>query len=312
MTITPDPRGDNVLIGSIRRVPARGWGNAVFKLECSEQVLSKAVVEEVQIVACAIAFIIAKHLIKDEPGSNSNGILSKRRTSMAYAVDERRLLEASSFLFDNTRISRGEINIFVTHYSGSRLDSSLPRPPAFEAAARANFAWEDPAATAAHGWHMICHCVRRLGILLIALAHVVNLEDCEGLMIAGTSLVDIDEHPLVQQLEVWNGKDALGVADDAWLQALAIPLIGHRQRVWGLDWRKLCLISDRGWRAWISTFGDLDPALTPAGSIHVGRGSPCRSGVWKTYIFDDREGCNCLTALEKAESSGQVASPRCT
>ena len=70
------------------------------------------------------------------------------------------------------------------------------------------------------------------------------------------------------------------------MQAMAIPLIGHAQNIWSLPWDLVCLISDRGWSVWIPTFGGADPAYTSVGDIFVGRGSPCRNGVWKYGVRD--------------------------
>lgn len=50
---------------------------------------------------------------------------------MIYKVDEKRLLEAFRFLFDNPHISQGAINSLVAQYSYKALhdSDSLPRPP---------------------------------------------------------------------------------------------------------------------------------------------------------------------------------------
>lgn len=114
-------------------------------------------------------------------------------------------------------------------------------------------------------WNQICGHARRLGILIIALAHITDLSECEDLMFAGVAFGEMSDHPLAQILKDWNGRDTLRIFDDAWLQAMAVPLLGPCNRVWGLPWSKVCLISDRGWSAWISTLGDLDLAYTDAG-----------------------------------------------
>lgn len=106
-------------------------------------------------------------------------------------------------------------------------------------------------------------------------------------MFSGVAFFDMCDHGLAQQLEEWNGIDSLRVTDDAWLQAIAVPLMGHRTLVWKQPWKKVCLFSERGWSAWISTFGNIDPAYATAGSIRVGRGTPCRNGVWKSCIWDN-------------------------
>ena len=162
-------------------------------------------------------------------------------------------------------------------------------------------------------WNQILGIAKRLSIFLLALARVVNPEDCEDLRFTGFAFGSIHEHPLAQQVEEWNGKDTLCVRDNAWLQAMAIPLLGHRKHVWDLQWDRICLISDGGWSAWIPTFEDVDPAFSSVGSVRVGRGSPCRDGVWKTGILDSQSADNfhVKTDVKRAESCGQVTSLRC-
>lgn len=316
LKIEPEPDAENNLIGSIRRLPARGWGNNLLSDELghlqSFRIQSQAVMEELQIVTSAFAFTIAKHLIKDDTDRSMNQDMAKMRRQMVCNVDEQHLLETSRFLFDNPHIGHGEIASFAEKYSFKALDERLPQPSALEAAWRANVQVENRKNIVDDEWNIICGVARRLSIFLLALAHVVNLEDCEDLMFAGIGFQTMFEHTLAKQLEDWNGKDALRVPDDAWLQGVAIPLLGHRQYVWNLNWGKVCLVSDRGWSAWISTFGDMDPAYTNAGSVRLSRGSPCRNGVWKLGIRDIAdEFLDFKTDPEIAETCGQATSLRC-
>ena len=231
---------------------------------------------------------------------------------MMYDVDEQRLLQASRFLFNNPHISRGSIDSFLRQRSFKALDERLPRPLALDAAARAHPLMENHDNVVDDEWNIMCGHARRLSILLIALAHVVNLEDCEDLMFVGFAFNDMYEHTLAHQLEDWDGKAVLRIPDVAWLQALAVPLLSHQQNVWSLPWDTVCLISDKGWSCWISTFGGSDPAYVRAGSVSLGRGSPCRNGVWKSGIRDSSHGGHSfMTDPERAESYGEAASLRC-
>ena len=122
------------------------------------------------------------------------------------------------------------------------------------------------------------------------------------------------EHQLARQLEEWNGRDALRLQDNAWLNAIAIPLVGHRTSVWKLPWEKVCLISDGGWSAWITTFGNLDPAQVGAGSLRLQRGRPCRNGVWKSFILNSAASRShpFMSDPQRAEICGQMTSLHCS
>ncbi|KAI4168984.1 MAG: hypothetical protein LQ343_006015 [Gyalolechia ehrenbergii] len=311
LTIRPEPDTEGDLIGSVRRVPAKGWGNFVLEDEMAHfitfQTQSQALIEDLQIMTSAFAFVIAKHMVKGDADRDIGEDTVGMRSAMIYNVDEHRLLQASRFLFDNPRISRGQIQSYVAQSASKPLDDHLSKPPALEAATRTA-----PRVKIEDEWNIICGHARRLSIFLIALAHVVNLEECENLVFAGRAFSNMFQHTLAVQLEEWNGKDALRIPDDAWLQAIAIPLLGHRTNVWKLPWDKVCLISDRRWSAWISTFGDMDPAYVGAGSVTLGRGSPCRDGVWKSGIWDSAHGIfNFMTDPQRAELCGQAVSLRC-
>ncbi|KAI4160140.1 MAG: hypothetical protein LQ342_005998 [Letrouitia transgressa] len=317
LKIKPEPDREDGLIGSIRRIPARGWGNALLADAMSGFLAfrkrSQAVIKDLQTVTTAFAFIIANNLVKDDTGRVIiDEDAAKMRTPMTYNIDKDRLLQASRFLFDNPYISSGEIDRIAAEYSFTTLDKCLPQPSAFEAAARAHPLPKNSDSIIEDEWDRTCDHARELSIFLIALAHVVNLEDCEDLMFAGIAFGVMSEHPLAQQLGEWNGRDALRISDDAWLQAIAVPLLSHRRYVWNLPWDRTCLISDRGWSAWIPTFEASDPAYINAGSVRIGRGSPCRNGVWKTGIWDAAHGSlQFMADPRKVESCGQTTSLRC-
>ena len=301
----------------MRRTLARGWGTALLLSDLGHlQILrtqSQAVLEELQIVSSAFAFIVAKRLIREDSDRYDEQDVAKKEKEIAHKVDEQRLLLASKFLFDNPRISKGAIDNFAALYSLQALDEELPRPPALEAALRTNVPEEKYENVVRDEWSQVTEHAKRLGVFLMALAHVVNLEDCEDLMFAGFAFESMFEHPLTKQLEDWNGHNTLRIRDNAWLLALAIPLLGHRNYVWNFEWEKICLLSDKGWSAWIATFGDLDPAFISAGSLRLGRGSPCRNGVWKSGIRDFHpDFLDFKTDPQRAESCGQSTSLRCS
>lgn len=316
MTTKPGPDREDGLIGSIRRIPARAWGNALFADALygflAFRKRSQTVIRDLQSVTTTFAFAVANNLVKDETGRVMDEDAAKLPTPMTYDIGKDHLLQASRFLFDNPSISRREIDMLVAKYSFKTLDKCLSQPLAFEAAARAHLQPTNSNWVVEDEWDQTCYYARGLSILLIALAHVVDLEDCEELMFAGVAFRAMSEHTLAQQLDDWNGKDALRISDDVWLRAVAVPLLSHRGYVWNLPWDRTCLISNKGWSAWIPTFEASDPAYVSAGSVRIGRESPCRNGVWKSSIWDNAHGSlQFMTDPRKVESYGQTISLRC-
>lgn len=207
LSIRPEPDAEYNLIGAVKKIPARGWGNAVLQDTMSHLEISgtkvHALVKDLQIITSAFAFIVAKNLIKDESeriiGETDEEDIDTSEL-LLHEVDERRLLQASRYLFDDDRLSQSNINTYVTQYSCKPLDERLVQPPALEAAARAHPS-ENRDNIVEDEWNQICRCARELGVFLIALAHVSNLEGLDDLMISGVYFSDIFEHSLVQQLE---------------------------------------------------------------------------------------------------------------
>ncbi|KAL8751298.1 MAG: hypothetical protein Q9184_006114 [Pyrenodesmia sp. 2 TL-2023] len=157
LSIKPEPDADteNNLIGSVRRIAARGWGNVVFMDACGHFVglekRSDAVIQEVQIVGSAFAFIIARNLIKDDKARDLFEDTVGTRSPQVYEVDTQHLLQASRFLFDNPHITHGQIETFVKQYAFQALDGQLPQPPALEAATRTV-----PPSRSEDEWDVIC------------------------------------------------------------------------------------------------------------------------------------------------------------
>ena len=305
LTIKPDPEPDaQPFIGSIRKVPARGWGNTLFiefrRDYTSLESISQAVMEDMQAVTVAFALIFAKHLAKDiADGAYDDSVAdTENMRPIAYNVDEQDVLEASKFFFDNPRISQEGVETYVVQFSSKALNENLPQPPSLAAIHQTD-------------WRRLCQYMQNVATFLIALAHVTNLQDCEDLMFSRDDLWEMGEHPLCRQLQYWDGKKSLLIKDEAWLQALALPMISRRDHIWGLDWDKVCLVSDRGWSAWIPTLENVDPIYTRAGWVCLGRGAPCRNGVWKRGILDTSYGILLTEGYERIESSGERASLRC-
>ena len=317
LTIKPAPDEDRALIGSMRRVPARGWGNILFAnydktfREARQNI--NAVTRDMSIVTTAFAFLIAKHLVKDTNHGRCQSTEEDTADLLAYDVDEERLLEASRFLFHNSNIRRGEVESFAAQCISKALNEELLPPITLTA-----FIAASVSRTTREQIHQdmrthLCGFMKKIAIFLIALAHVTNLEDCEDLMFPCVNLDHMSEHSVVQQLESWTGETPIYIKDEVWLQALAVPLISHRNHVWDLPWDKVCLVSDKGWSAWISTLGNADPFYTSAGSVLFGKGSPCRNGIWKSGIWDVPLGNRNLWGRpERAEGYGKTASLRCS
>lgn len=118
------------MIGSVKRIQAKGWGNALlnetFKELGYQASQRKFMARELQLVSVAFTQIIAHHLVKDDFRQSLAGIHVDKTsealspTNFLYPVDTERLIKIFKFLFDNPGISQEDVNTFLT--------STLRRP----------------------------------------------------------------------------------------------------------------------------------------------------------------------------------------
>ncbi|MCJ1385390.1 hypothetical protein MMC17_008513 [Xylographa soralifera] len=171
LTVKLEPHEDIRLIGSSRKIPARGWGNALI-LESVNWDVSKtvkqAMVEDMHIVATAFAQVIAQHLVKDQSGRCQDPTCSPEETArlrqpIVHHVYQERLLEASRLFFNSPRLSKSSVDQYAASYALKALDLNLPMSSAFEAAGRAAPSGGD------FYWDILCNLARQLSIFCSAL-----------------------------------------------------------------------------------------------------------------------------------------------
>ncbi|MCJ1226978.1 hypothetical protein MMC12_003633 [Toensbergia leucococca] len=318
LSIKPDPEEDFTLISSVRRLSVREWGTAFlldyliqFEYPDSQQV---AVLRELQVVSCAFAQLIAKHLMRDDAGrlfadDFSSPEFASETSSIPHYTDPHNVITVSNILFRDAAIAQGDLNSYISAYTSKALDGQLPLPTALGAAARScKF---DEAKTLDH-WDILCRQLRYLAIYIITFAHILNTKDCESLIFCGDAAEELHNHHLAQQLEDWDGKNSLYVRDDTWLQAITVLLAGNSQDIWSFPWDRVCLVSNRGWSAWLPTFAISDPEYIHVGGLFIGRGSPCRKGVWKLGVRDMPQALNLDTEPELAAGPGERVTLRCS
>ena len=147
-------------------------------------------------------------------------------------------------------------------------------------------------------------------MLIIAFPHVHDLEACAELPLLYRYEVLCDHH-LTKQLLTWDEKKALGIHESSWVEAIALLMIGHKEKVETIN-NKVSLLSDRGWSIYLCTFGDADPSYVDPGAVAIVKGVPCRNGVRKHTVIDGPDhGHLGGFSWEVVENSGEQARLRC-
>ena len=287
LTVKPNPDEDIELIHALRRRPLRSWATSMILdlLYVSNPIKEwpPGVMEELQTVAIAFTFIVAKKLVIDSGDELFEGTGDSAIGSVIYKINESYLIQAIQILFGAPHLHKGLAKSYILEYSNKSLDQRLTKPPSLQAQSISSVeVWESD-----HVWALVCPELKKLSVFAIALACVVDNESLENLISSNTNLTELNRHPLLRQLQKWDGLQNLAISRDAWFQVIAVYLLEVGGDPWSLLWERVCLISDGRWSAWIPSLGTSDPSYVSAGLIRIGQGSPCRRGVWKQGIWDN-------------------------
>ena len=59
------------------------------------------------------------------------------------------------------------------------------------------------------------------------------------------------------KLSTWDGGSIYDLGEDVWLEVIGQLMLGHHGKI---ELKGTALLSDRGWSAYVNTFGDADPS----------------------------------------------------
>lgn len=281
--IKSDP--DESAIDGTWKITARGFGKTVLETFCDRErglyltaEMSSAIVEEMAPVTGANAQAIGKCLIRQKRRAS----ISEGMPNIKCAVERMQILKATKFLFDSPKLGEQEVSTY-----------QVPKPFLYNSLPPSSIAGAlEIARDRKHGhggeqwakdfWYKICKIIQRLSLVVLAFAHVRDLDQCDGLpLCASLELL----HPLGNILDrlAFNSNLEIEISDDTWFHAIALLLIGHTSNI---DRSGTCLLSDRGWSIYMNTFGVPDPGYVDPGFFKIQLGVPVRNGVRKHIIID--------------------------
>jgi hypothetical protein len=295
------PDTDESPIEGIVKGPTKGFGRELLRpLWTGEG--SEAILEEMKLISCAFAMIIAENIYmafgtemshmydESEDDVLPNGLLLAEG-AMQCAIPEDRLLNAARLLFDDSRLEGSSIRRYADLYSKRPLNTTMAPilgPPRVVKVVldQASFLQDHDKA---HAWEFLLSTARSLAVIILAFAHVQNLASCENLPLCNMPNV-LCNHVLVTQLQTWDGKAGLRLPEDVWLHAIALLMIGHKESATRKAFQSVSLVSDRGWSIYLCTFGTADPSFIHPGSIKIEKGVPSRCGIRKRKVMDGPRG----------------------
>jgi hypothetical protein len=291
LTISPDQDYDE--IESLFMIPAHGYGWRVLKTTEYEGNARKAVLDELVFIACGLALHMSRHIYLS-PATKHNWPDNAYNPSELYnpidvpeednmvrlSFSETRFLMAAAFLFHRTdepfTFTLKRLEKYAMHIQELGL-----APQAIQNALARN--GED----AGRVWRNLYSVAKGLAVLLLAFTHIRDLEACVGLPLIHDP--DLRAHPLLKQLQSWNGRDLIPISTSTWFRVFSILMDRCSEgsaTQYDLTEPLCSLICRRGWSIYVSTFGSLDPSSIDQGFVVAKRGVPCRNGEWKHNVID--------------------------
>jgi len=256
LKFTEEP--DEEEITSTAKISALGYGTKILNFQIYWEDGRENLISEISYVTTAFAICVSRSLVisrseRDCRRHNLKGseyVESGLTEFVRYKVSEDRIYEAACFIFGNNKLKRKKIEDYVVKYT-ERPIYGMETPSAISAivsdwpAKRKDRVWSDSCLTAA-----------QLCVLVLAFAHVVDLEACSKFeMCQFPSLLATSE--LSTELAKWDGKAFLPIRHLVWFEVIALLLVGHTETI---EDDRVCLFSNWGWSIYINTLGTPDPS----------------------------------------------------
>ncbi|TPX13284.1 uncharacterized protein E0L32_006257 [Thyridium curvatum] len=312
ITLVPDP--DESKLEAVHRIGAEGYGKAVLQdaaLQVKEG--ADAIAEDIMFISYALAILIAGHLVirpefgdrtasgsaategKVQATGNSQenekltGEAETDSTTLApYHIPTHRIHDAADLLFSRKRPPMGVVEDYVTFFrtrgtgivgAPHRIDAILKRP--------SNASPNDQG----HWWRLL-PLARYLAVLLLAFANISESSSCREIPLSFDCAM-LRHHPLIWELQEWDGKSDIAIGEFTWFRAIGILLTNQTLPENGPF---PSLLSDCGWSIFLSTLDQQSQALPRAqmkdpmtvypGLVFLRQGVPSRNGVRKHAISD--------------------------
>ncbi|KAF2429950.1 hypothetical protein EJ08DRAFT_256800 [Tothia fuscella] len=161
-------------------------------------------------------------------------------------------------------------------------------------------------------WEELRDATTLICAILLAFAHVTDLQECAYLRLSGIAL-NFSRSKFLSSLKNWDGRSIINVESHTWLEIIALMMIDETDLDLNLD--NVALVSHGGWAVYVNTFGAADSFYLDHGCLNIQRGVPWRLGVTKHRIMDGAHTkyghVGIFVDLGITQKSGDVATLQC-
>lgn len=201
-------------------------------------------------------------------------------TASRVRTSNNTIIQAAQFILNDPRIDKEKVDPYLFAYgSGQLLDDTLEAPSSIAAFRRSDQDHVHKLTLSA----LLSTC-RTLSVAILAFAYLRHRDSYESLPLG--SLNSLGRHKLVSQLHERDGKSDMVLTDDMWISVMWLLTTAHEYDEFH---EMTCLVSDRGWSVFLSTFGEADTAYVDPGNVSVVPGIPCRTkgALWMARVTQD-------------------------
>jgi hypothetical protein len=242
----------------------------------------------------------------DNHGDNDRRPPMKEHDSEFLCINSRRVIDAAKLLFDYRNLKDSQLKAYEMLYSRSPFNYAMK--PQGEIQELLQILFKNREEDIPDFFESLLPTARYLAILILAFAHVSDLNSASDLPLCCYSLDVLGDHILAKELLVWDGKVGIEIPEDTWFHAIALLMVGDTRDI---DLPSTNLVSDRGWSVYLSTFADSDPSFTGKGFVVIEKGVPYRNGVWKHTVVDGPKRGTESSRLLVVHNPGEEASFQC-
>ncbi|KAI9660705.1 MAG: hypothetical protein M1821_010057 [Bathelium mastoideum] len=178
-------------------------------------------------------------------------------------VPQSRIIDAARFFFDEDRLTAKSTDPYAMIYAGMPF-SEIPAPKTIKSTMEklkiGLDKWDHNGDTQPE-IEPLLDCARCISALLLAFAHVGDLEAAARLPLVDESqLLDGDEST-ARQMGEWDGKERVHVHEMQWFESIASLMVGSTSAdpLDNFSLTTTALICDHGWSLFLGTFGKSNP-----------------------------------------------------
>jgi hypothetical protein len=191
---------------------------------------------------------------------------------------ERRILEVANILFDS-EVNEISVLSYFNSYQSRPLDSNLDLPASFSLIPQEKL--RQPISDV---WGSLIRNMQALAGLLLCLAYVDRLSDCEQFRLPG--MASFNFHNLIVAIDAWDGRSPITITEGTIFEFMCVLIDQDFENNRETSRRNVSMLSRHGWTLYLPSFSDEDPTAVEIEKVKLISGVPYRNEVRISCLID--------------------------